>query len=126
MFGFIRNNALKAKAAVIVQNLLEMREQEGDFTGSPQETATYLVGKAWDERPNSLKQFKPQDVTLAAAGLISGIRGKSHNDTNVNAMLYALILIIKEVKENSDKYDMKFHAHDHLIMEEAVDLIESM
>lgn len=126
MFGFIKNNALKAKAAVIVQNLLEMRAEEGDFTGDAGKTANYLVGKAWDERPSALKQFKPQDVTLAAAGLISGIRGKSHRDTNVNAMLYALVLIIKEVSDNRGKYDMKFHAHDHLIMEEAVELIESV
>ena len=40
--------------------------------------------------------------------------------------LSELVLIIKlELSSNKNKYDSCFHAHDHLIIEEAIELIES-
>lgn len=122
---FFKKIFLKSKAATLVQNLLELRSEEGVFSGNPQKVATSLVQKAWDDRQNSLKQFTPQEITLAAAGLIAGIRGENYKDPNVNEMLYALVLVVNEVSSNKNKYDRCFHAHDHLIIEEAIELIES-
>jgi len=85
---FFKKIFLKSKAATLVQNLLELRSEEGVFSGNPQKVATSLVQKAWDDRQNSLKQFTPQEITLAAAGLIAGIRGENYKDPNVNEMLY--------------------------------------
>jgi len=122
---FFKKIFLKSKAATLVQNLLELRSEEGVFSGNPQKVATSLVQKAWDDRQSSLKQFTPQEITLAAAGLIAGIRGENYTDPNVNEMLYALVLVVNEVSSNKNKYDSCFHAHDHLIIEEAIELIES-
>lgn len=126
MLNFFKKTLVKSKAATIIQNLLELRSQEGCFTGDPQKTATYIIEKAWETYSRTFYKVIPQDITLAAAGLINETRGKSHVDPHVNEMLYALILIIKEVENNKIKYESKFQACDFLIMEEAVELINSM
>lgn len=107
LFSGIKNNYKKSEAAVVVQNLLEHQQKIGLFDANPGSTATRLVGDLWDARPdifNGNFGQRPHKLTVAAAALASGLRSQWPNESDRNAILVCLGIVLSEVERNGSLY----------------------
>lgn len=122
MFGFVKNNWEKAKAAVIIENLL--REQLM-FVGDPKATAQKIVEKSWEIAPDVLSGkfgVRPQRISVAAWALsheLNKFFKMDPKDPYTLSVGCCLVTILNEVGANQAFYSLNT-ADDRLLEEAAI------
>lgn len=125
MFGAIKNNWEKAKAALIVENLLRKQLQMGIFVGDPASTAHKIIQDAWDLAPDVLSGkfgVRPQRISVAAWALSNELDllfKKNPSDPYTMAVGFCLVTIMNEVAANKAFYSLNT-ADDRLLEEAAI------
>jgi hypothetical protein len=120
IFGSIKSNWEKSKAAVIVQNLLEHQASVGFYDLNPAKHANELVGAVWDSKPdvfNGKLGQRPHKITVAASALAHGIDRIGFNDPSSSALGLSLGNILSELETNGRLYPL--NSIDHQLLEEA-------
>lgn len=120
IFGSIKSNWEKSKAAVIVQNLLEHQASTGFYDFNPAKYANELVGAAWDSRPdvfNGKFGQRPHKITVAAFALAYALDRTGIENHNSSALGLALGNILSELETNGRLYPL--NSLDHQLLEEA-------
>src|SRR5690554_2868363 len=110
MFSFLKNNFLKSKAAVIVQNLLEIRRDEGCLTRDPAKLANSLVESAWSSRPRVFSGGfgdKPLEISIVISALKEGLGSCDLSQVEKREIAIALAMAIEEAHTNEEIYSFK-------------------
>ena len=77
MFRGIKNTYKKSEAAVIVENLLQLRKTEGAFYGDPASEANNLIKFVYEKNPerfNGNRGLRPHKLTFAVQALANALK----------------------------------------------------
>lgn len=109
LFGAVKSTWKKSEAATVVQNLLEQQAQHGFFTSDPAKTATLLVAKVWDHKPdvfNGKFGQRPHKLSVAAIALSFAIDNLSPQYDDYAALIIALGNLLQELETNGSLYPL--------------------
>lgn len=109
LFGLVKGIWKKSEAATIVQNLLEHQAKCGLFTSDPAKTATSLISKVWDSKPdifNGNFGQRPHKLSVAAIALSSAIDNLSPQNNDYLALVIALGNLLQEWETNGTLYPL--------------------
>jgi len=110
MIGRIRNNWYKAKAAVVVQNLLTESANLGLLESDPGQLANRLVSEVWEQTPDVFSGkfgVRPHKISIACAALSNGVDQEIGLDRDQQALRMALITVMTEIQTNGCFYELK-------------------
>ncbi len=109
MFQGIKNTYKKSEAAVIVQNLLQLRKNEGGYYGDPASEATNLVKSVYEVTPelfNGKRGLRPHKLSFAAQALAYGLKDASGDSRKTLVFLACLEQVLQEVEKNQILYPL--------------------
>lgn len=109
LFGAVKSNWKKSEAAAVVQNLLEHQAKYGFFNADPAQTATFLIAKVWDSKPdifNGKFGQRPHKMSVAAISLSSAIDNLSPQNDNYSSLIIALGNLLQEWETNGSLYPL--------------------
>lgn len=109
LFGAVKSNWKKSEAAAVVQNLLEHQAKHGFFNSDPAQTATFLIAKVWDSKPdifNGKFGQRPHKMSVAAIALSSAIDNLSPQNDNYSSLIIALGNLLQEWETNGSLYPL--------------------
>lgn len=125
MFGGIKNTYKKSEAAAIVQNLLQIRKDEGAYHGEPAADANSLIRAVYERTPerfNGKRGLRPHKLSFAAQGFAYGLSMSAENSRTTLAYLACLEQILQEVEKNQILYPL--NKLDQVLLGEAVIALE--
>ncbi len=122
LFSGIKANLCKAKAAVVIEKLLENQAKFGLFPteeASPAAMANKLVEVTWDRNPGIAASGFPHKMSLAAASLSSGVLAmdQAGNHEVKLALLTSLGAVLMELLASGNQ--LKLHSLDLHLIEKA-------
>ncbi len=109
LFGSVKSNWKKSEAATVVQNLLEHQAKYGFFTSDPAKTATLLIAKVWDSKPdifNGKFGQRPHKLSVAAIALSSAVDNLSPQNDDYSSLVIALGNLLQEWETNGTLYPL--------------------
>lgn len=126
MFSAMKNLHSKAKAATIVQNLLELPQQQGLFSEASHKLANEMVTLVFNSNPkmfNGSRGQRPHDITFAASALAHAIKRSGSVSMMTIGFTSCLDTIIKEVSENEFLYPLT--QLDRILLAECFEVLDS-
>ena len=125
MFNAVKSTMKKAEAAVVIQNLLDLRCKEGLFDGDPHKTANALINAVFVQTPHYFdgkKGQRPNKISYAASALALAINSNDIGDQATLAFMSSLAQILEEVNKNSHLYPLS--QLDTVLLNSAVETFE--
>jgi len=125
MFRGIKNTYKKSEAAVIVENLLQLRKTEGAFYGDPASEANNLIKFVYEKNPerfNGNRGLRPHKLTFAAQALANALKEAPENSRNTLVFMACLEQVLQEVEKNQVLYP--FNQLDEFLLREALNIFE--
>lgn len=125
MFRGIKNTYKKSEAAVIIQNLLQLRKNEGAYYNDPASEANSLIKSIYEKAPerfNGNRGLRPHKLSFAAQALAHGLKDSSEDSRKTLVLLACLEQLLQEVEKNQFLYP--FNKLDQILLGEAVNILE--
>ena len=125
MLKGMKNLHAKAKAATIVQNLLELPQHYGRFNGASHKIANELVTITFNNSPqmfNGSRGLRPHSIVFAASALAHALKSEKNNYMFSVGFLSSLGTVLEEVQNNSHLYP--FTELDRILLTDCFETFE--
>ena len=119
MFQSTRDNWYKAKAAVIIQNLLEHFDRFGFVQSDPAKLANFLISEGWKVFPDVFAgKFarRPHKITLAFVSLAHSMQNRFYPEGDDRGVKMSFLRLASEIHENGAFYGLS--STDERLIEE--------
>lgn len=120
IFSSIKSTFKKSEAAALTQKLLEQQVRNGLLDLDPATLSNKLVEQIWITKPdifNGKFGQRPHKISVAASALAKGTEFLDEDDTNRNAIMLALGMLIQECEVNGRLYPL--NSLDFALLEQA-------
>jgi len=117
----------KARAAVIIENLLEIQKVKRLYLKDPKNEATNIIEEAWELKSDIMNDkfdFIPHDVSVACISIALRLKDYDYaKDKDFEALINCLVIILDEVNVNGAFY--KYSSMDYSLFEESLKILKS-
>lgn len=115
MLRGIKDTYKKSEADVIVQNLLQLRIDEGSFYDDAAKSANFLIKPVWEKSPeyyDGKRGQRPHKLSFAASAFANAIAVLPEGSRNTLVFMACLEQLMQEVEANHNFYP--FNSLDQL------------
>ena len=117
LFQNITSFYKKTNATIVVQNLLTIQVENGQFDADPALSARILVDQVWNKSPHLFDgRFgqRPHKISIAAAAFSNAIQDQEVGRLNKNSFAICLGKVLDNVAVNGKLYPLNNLDMEHL------------
>lgn len=125
LFSFFSNLLAKAKASIIVENLLIIQNERFNFDDNISKTSQELINQVFESMPDVYEGkfgVRPHKITIAIAALAEGLNKINVENKLFTPYLLSLATALNEVEINSGFYS--FTNIDYTLINTSVKILE--
>mgnify|MGYP005988624429 CR=1 FL=1 len=125
LFSFFPNLLAKAKASIIVENLLIIQNERFNFDNNISKTSQELINQVFESMPDVYEGkfgVRPHKVTIAISALAEGLNKINVENKLFTPYLLSLATALNEVEINSGFYS--FTNIDYTLIDTSVKIFE--